>query len=148
MNENSNEDSSTSRSQFGDPLSGGNDEVHENQDEMEHATEAALHDSLDEQNNGMIPDQSNLSNNLHHHHHLNHQSYEQNGGNVQDDDPFANTNHDNFVSNEDLNALLSSNSLENGDTPPPTLLDEDANDLLNQLVGFQASKDMQSTNST
>ena len=84
----------------------------------------------------------------HYHHHLNHQSYEQNGGNVQDDDPFANTNHDNFVSNEDLNALLSSNSLENGDTPPPTLLDEDANDLLNQLVGFQASKDMQSTNST
>ena len=142
MNENSNEDSSTTRSsQFGDPLSAcGNDEVHENQDEMA-TTEAALHDSLD-QHNGMIPDQSNLSNNLHH------QSYEQNGGGVQDDDPFANTNHDNFVSNEDLNALLSSNSLENGDTPPPTLLDEDANDLLNQLVGFQASKDMQSTNST
>ena len=157
MNENSNEDSSTSRSQFGDPLSGGND-VHENQDEMEHATEgevateaAALHDSLDEQNNGiMIPDQSNLSNNYHHHQHQNHQSYDQqNGGSVQDnDDPFANTNHDNFVSNEDLNALLQSNALENGDTPPPTLLDEDANDLLNQLVGFQASKDMQSTNST
>ena len=32
-------------------------------------------------------------------------------------------------------ALLSSNPLENGDTPPPTLLDEDANDLLDQLVG-------------
>ena len=40
---------------------------------------------------------------------------------------------------------LSSNPLENGDTPPPTLLDEDANDLLDQLVGFQTSKELHST---
>ena len=50
-----------------------------------------------------------------------------------------------FGSNEDFHALLSSNPLENGDTPPPTLLDEDANDLLDQLVGFQTSKELHST---
>ena len=55
------------------------------------------------------------------------------------------TSGTNFGSNEDFQALLSSNPLENGDTPPPTLLDEDANDLLDQLVGFQTSKELHST---
>ena len=49
-----------------------------------------------------------------------------------------------FGSNEDFHALLSSNPLENGDTPPLTLLDKDANNLLDQLVGFQFFRGMKS----
>ena len=132
LNENSNEESSKSLGGC-DPLDGGNGN--------EMATN--FHDSLNQNNtnNSIAPSQvsNNLSNNMYHNHH-------QNGGQQEaDHDPFGGAGGTSFGSNDDFHSLLSSNSLENGDTPPPTLLDEDANDLLNQLVGYQTSKEMHST---
>ena len=67
-------------------------------------------------------------------------------------DPFATTepNHNHFGSSQELESniddLLQSNPLENGDSVSPTLLDQEANDLLDQLVDFPvpiaASKDV------
>merc|ERR1712062_696934 len=60
-----------------------------------------------------------------------------------ENDPF---NQDNFPGEDlenSINDLLQSNPLENGSSEEPTLLDDDdANDLLDQLVDFQADKSL------
>ena len=54
-----------------------------------------------------------------------------------------------FGSNQDFQVHLSSNSVENGDTPLPTVptLSEEANNLLDQLVMFETSLEMHSNDS-
>jgi hypothetical protein len=153
LNENSNPLSS--RSLMDEPGSlGGGDPLGGN----EHAaTTNNFNDSMDDDsnsnhNNAPI-NNPQVSNNLSNHlassqssHFEHHNGASGNGSGQDDNDPFAGgASGTSFGSNEDFHALLSSNPLENGDTPPPTLLDEDANDLLDQLVGFQTSKELHST---
>ena len=57
-----------------------------------------------------------------------------------ENDPFNQDNLEEDLENS-INDLLQSNPLENGSSEEPTLLDDDdANDLLDQLVDFQAGK--------
>jgi hypothetical protein len=153
LNENSNPLSS--RSLMDEPGSlGGGDPLGGN----EHAaTTNNFNDSMDDDSNSNHNNEAinnpqvsnNLSNNLassQSSHFEHHNGASGNGSGQDDHDPFAGgASGTSFGSNEDFHALLSSNPLENGDTPPPTLLDEDANDLLDQLVGFQTSKELHST---
>lgn len=65
-----------------------------------------------------------------------------NGDQSMDSDPFGSASHndDTFGGlDSNIDDLLQSNSLDNGSSEPPALLDEDANDLLDQLVDFQPS---------
>ena len=67
------------------------------------------------------------------------------GTNSNTTDPFSNSvNHPVFCGNDDvmdsnIDDLLQTNTLENGNNQIPALLDEDANDLLDQLVDFHQS---------
>ena len=135
---NDNDSSIQSNMDIDDPLNAlmsNNDntnEATEKTDDNDQFHEDSLMPDGDTGNNGMGTEDSIMSNGDA----SNPASIPQNGGGDSESDPFGG-NH--FDENEDeLQALLGGNPLENGgETPAPTLLDEDANDLLDQLVGFK-----------